>query len=350
MKKFMKGCAIAAVIMLALGFVITTVTVGIHGTISIGDLVNAATHGRIQEDDEHWKAWENRLANRFANRFAGGFVYHWLNFVTGGFENGMESLAYDFGDGYHIYDNFIFDDLYETYSGDISKLEVGSSSVKNLDLELGGCTFDIVQSPDTRFYVDCTGNGKGKMQAYQSEDGTLHLKMVRSNNYWKDIYNSQVTLYVPANYKFTRVEANLGGGTMYLGTLQADQVELILGAGEAMVDNIIANTLELSAGAGNINIDDMTVNTVKGTVDAGSVYLYGRARDFVGMECNAGYAYMELDAREKDYNYQLYSNMGNISINGRDNWPFGDTIISHSSDKNINIQCSVGSVDLVFNR
>lgn len=346
MKKFMKGCAIAAVIMLVLGFVMTTVTVGVHGTISLGELVNAATHGRIQEDDEHWTAWENRLANRFA----GGFVYHWLNFITGGFENGMESLAYDFGDGYHIYNNIVFDDLYEIYSGDISKMEVGSSSVKNLDLEMEGCTFDIVQSPDTRFYVDCTGNGKGRIQAYQSEDGTLHLKMVRSNKNWKDSYNSQVTLYVPANYKYTRVEVNLDGGTMYLGTLRADEVELILGAGEVLVDNIIANTLELSAGAASINIDDMTVNMVNGTVDAGSAYFYGSVRDFVGMECNAGYVYMGLHASEKDYNYKLYSNMGSISINGKDNWPFGDTIISHSSDRNINIECLVGSVDLVFNR
>lgn len=358
MKKFMKGCGIAAAVMLVLGFIMATVTVGIHGTISMGDLVNAATHGRVQADDEHWDAWETR----FLSRFPGSFMYRWLNLLTGGFVDGVEGFAYDFGnemnllvdefgvygEDYDYYDNYVFNNLYEIYSGDITNMEVGGSSIKNLDLEIEGCIFEIEQSHDDRFYVDST-IGKGRMQVYESKDGTLHVKAVHSTNNWRSIQNTQITLYVPGNYRFIRVEADLGAGTMYLGALRADEVELTAGAGEIMVDDIVAEALDMSAQAGNIQIYDMTVNEVEGIVEAGALSASGSAAHYVGIDCSVGSVYMELDAKEKDYNYHLDNAMGGITINGKSSWLLGETTMSHSSDRNININCEMGSVDLVFN-
>ena len=148
MRKFMKGCAITALIFILLGLIL-----GVSGSLgngsthfSPGEILSAVTLGRISEEK----------------------VDDWSDGVTEQIRENMSDVHYD------LEDKVDYDSDYEVKSGKIELYVLGDDSqgITDLQVQVGGCVMKIQVSEDNCFRVEA--DGMRKFQGYV-EGGTMEI-------------------------------------------------------------------------------------------------------------------------------------------------------------------------------
>ncbi len=313
MKKFMKGCAITALILVVLGFIMVTISGTISGTAVINDVVGNVTDGKMKIN----------LGNE------DGFgIYIDENSLFG------TEVEYD------ITDNMIFEKGYEIFHGDVEKYKVGND-IDILDIEVGGSEFVFQESEDENFYIEAMDTGK--FQSYIKAD-TLFIKSSQTfDNYGK------IVLYIPAAYEFEKVDVELGAGLLEVDVLAADAVDFEVGAGQITINFLRADDCKVEVGMGEILVDDMQVEDVKADVGMGHLLMNGLITgDFKG-DCAMGSMELFLSGSEEDFNYALAGAVGNVSVGGREYGGFAqEKKVDNGADKKITLDCAVGSVLVEF--
>lgn len=321
MKKFMKGCAITALILLVLGFVIATVAGTVGGTKAVNEVVESVTDGKIH-------------INLGGN--GDGF---------GIFVN--EEEWFNIGDSVHfdINSNLMFDNNYEVLSGDVERYMVGSGITK-LDIEVGGCEVKVDKSGDDNFYAQ--GSNTGKFQCYE-KNGTLYVKTLGTEEEWTGFNHSRINIYVPEAYLFEKIEVELGAGQLSLGEIAATEVDAEVGAGQILIDYLQAERCKVEVGMGELIVNDMQVTKMDAEVGMGHLLLGGTITGDVNAECAMGSLEMNLVGNEEDFNYMIESAVGNISIGGSDYSGLAqDKMIRNGADKNMTLECAMGNVQIDF--
>lgn len=321
MKKFMKGCAIAASIMIIIGLVFGTVT-----SFSM----------------------KRGAMNEFMDKMTGGMLTDWrIQLEDWGFQvrDGYVSGYNDFT-GYEIEDYDMFSEDHDIVMGDIKRYQIPDTGIKNMNIEVGGCVFNIQTSEDDTFYI--SGDNARKLQVYLEGD-TLMLKSLHTANDWKEINKSYLDLYIPSDFQFDTIDVNFGAGSMYAEEMYGNTVRLEAGAGGISVDILEATALELSVGAGEIVVDNMETDSLTASAQAGHLYAYGSVNETVNSVCNAGSLELYLAGSEDDYNYDIKNEMGAVDIDGTTYGGLSNKKrIDNGASRNINVECSVGNVEIYF--
>lgn len=112
-----------------------------------------------------------------------------------------------------------------------------------------------------------------------------------------------------------------------LETLTAD-----ISAGEINFSEIEAPELFLIAGVGELDVDQMTADDIK-------------------IDCGVGSIDATAVGRESDYDYDITSNVGEVTIDDESYAGLGTSKnINNGADKKMQIDCGVGSVEISFDR
>ncbi len=325
MKKFMKGCAITAFIFAVLGCVLGMIGSTMAGRTTISQVVEAATGGRVYLNPEKWWSWSMNM---------GGDILDEIGDI-------------DFIGDFDIGDASMFDankDIY--FEGDVEKYCPGTD-IRDLEIEVGGCFLETKVSGDDRIYLEM--KNAHKFQGYV-EDGTLYIRATTGSvNHWSDIGSRVITLYLPENYSFHEVKADLGAGEMRFDGLKAEEVSLESGAGRIAVNSVQAKSLELSIGAGSIELTDMEVDTLEAEVGMGEFLADGAINGSASVECSMGNVEMVLEGSEKDFNYQLEGSLGNIDVGDERFSGFSqEKEIKNHVGKDMEIECSMGNISIRF--
>ena len=322
MKKFMKGCAVTAFVFAIVGFVLGLVGGTRAGRSTIFQIVDSVTGGKAHIFHRNWWGWGIEFDNDLID--------------TGQWEH-------DMGEDY--YDESMFDQEHEILKGDVDKYCPGSG-IRNLDIEAGGCRLITELSQDDSIYLEVS-NG----YVFQGfvEDDTLYIKSSRSTLSWAEKDNCTITLYLPADYHFLEVEAEIGAGYMQLDRLAAEDVSLEAGAGQIELDSPQIQNVEITVGAGSVSLCNMNAAYLDVEVGMGELYAEGILNGDADVECSMGSVTMELNGRESDYNYEVEGSMGNIDIQGESYIGLGqERSINNHADKTISVECSMGYVSVVF--
>lgn len=329
MKKFMKGCAWTALILIVLGFVLALAAGTTKGAATIRDVVHNVTGGTVNVDFTGLDGW-------------GIFISEGAEDLKDGVMDGLEDLEDTVN--YEIEDAMIFDDSFEIFSGDV-KMEFAQEEITELDVEVGGCNFVVKESDDDKFYVEAEGTKK--FQAYV-HSGILvikgTIKTVIGNNFSGDI-----VLRVPKGFTFEKADMEIGAGVMDLGDMSADKLDMEVGAGQITADTLIADTLNVAVGMGEAVIDDMQVNKLDAEVGMGNFSAKGSADEKVIVECAMGNVEMKLDGTSKDYDYSIECGMGNVTIGGNTySGLANEKNINNGADRKMDVECAVGNIDIRF--
>lgn len=315
MKGFMKFCAIAALSCLLSGAVLIAAGSSALGGGAIAAAVEKATGGRVSFHFSDWKEWGISLFNRFP-------------FVNRGWED-APSFSKD----------------HPTQSGDVAKHRL-EGTFSRIDVEAGGCTFDVRDSGDGCFYVEATK--ADEFQAYV-EDGTLYVKSGAKLVFGKVNDKSKVVFYVPAGHRFDGVRMELGAGTMSVGNLRAGEASIEAGAGEILVSGAEVDWLELSVGMGNIELEGMNVNRLNVSVGMGAVTARGSVSGNVRADCSMGSVELTLEGSRNDFNYDLDCSMGTIWLDGEEYGGMGmSKAFDNGAGKSMEADCSMGEVTIRF--
>lgn len=326
MKKFMKGCGITALVLLILGLIMAVVAGTIQGRTTIEDVVEGVTGGRVRINLDFWEDWGITIGDDIINSL----------------EEWDSDMKFDIGD------NISFDKSFEIYKGDMDKTLLGKD-VRRLDIEAAGCRFEVERSQDDNFYME--GVNIGKAQGFVKND-TLYVKAYKAGKISvNDIKSCKIILYVPADSSFEKAEIELGAGRLKLADIQAEALNVEVGAGEIELSDMQVGNMETSVGMGKISLDNIQVQTLEAEVGMGSLDMRGDILQSADLECSMGSIEMRVNGDKEDFNYYLEGAMGNIIIGGESFSGLGqERTIRNNAEKNINVECAMGNINIDFTR
>lgn len=350
MRKFMRRCAIIALVLIVLGFSMTLIAGSVKGKETIKNVVESVTGGKVQVNLDSISDWGITIGETV------GITAGDMGMYIGEVGNAIsEEVGDAIGDGianeldnvhYELEDSMVFDKEHEIMNGDVDKYSVGSE-ITELFVEVGGCVFTMKESGDDSYYLEAE-NIK-KFQGYV-EDGTLYVRAtVGSGTVAKEC---RVTLYVPSHWseiRLEKVDMELGAGVMTLGSLDADKVLLKVGAGQLTLSETSADTMEISVDMGEMVVEEMFVEELLGEVGMGHLYLEGAIYDRADVECAMGSLEMVVEGKQQDFDYDVECGMGSIKL-GSDSYSgvAQEKAIDNKASKKMLVECAMGDVNISF--
>lgn len=320
MKKFMKGCAYTALVLIAVGLVLALWATAVEGTHAISKFVRDVTGGYVSLD-------VSEMSEEIASDIE-------------------ENIVGDMGDGFDIDADSLFSEEYDMITGDFPKTRIASGEVRNLDIEVGGSVLTLKESEDDSFYLE--GTKTGKMQGYE-ESGTLHIKALRGAKKWNDAEACKIILYVPKDYSFAEVEVELGAGQISLGSITAESIDVETGAGQLLADSIKAEEVNISVGAGEMIVETMEAAVLDAEIGMGRFKAYGDITREGSIECAMGSAELVLMGAQEDYNYTMDCVAGNIDI-GTESYSeaLQEKTVDNHGAKWLELSCAMGNIEIDF--
>ncbi len=318
MKKFMKFCALTALVLIALGMVLGTVGQRLNrGPVDPRELFTAASGG------ERENRWEERLEEWGERMFSG-----------------LEGVDYE------LSDSGFFAENHEVLSGDVEHYPVDLfGGVRELVIEAGACDLTLAYSTDGSCYVEA--ENAGKFQVY-AEDGQLVLKSLDSQIRWNGT-GRRLTLYLPGVQIWEEVGIELGAGRVQFDGLSAREISLEADAGQIQGKGLSAEELDIEAGAGSVELTEAQTRTLEAKVSAGSLEFQGDITGSAELECSMGNIGMTLLGKAADFDYVLQGAMGSLVIDGQEyNALAAEKRIANGASKQIGAEYSMGNIEIRF--
>lgn len=334
MKKFMKSCAITALVLFVIGFVLATVASSIRGRTTIEDVVESVTGGRIRVNLTPF------LGRGWGIHINDTNILGWMDDVD--YLDDLDQID-------HIIDteDIGFNSHYNILKGRVERFDLGSG-IRELDFEVGACSFTTEPSPDNDFYLEA--EYAGKLQSFV-EDGTLYIRSTASVKRWDDLNGCRIILYVPEGAYFDDAEIEVGAGRLEFNGLHAKEVSLSAGAGQISLDDLQAEDLTVSVGLGQIELNRAVMGTLDAEVGMGEFVAAGALNGDADVECSMGNVSLTLDGSLRDFNYELSKAMGNVTLGGTSSSGFSsEKYVDNGAGKTIDVDCAVGNVSVLFTR
>ncbi|MBQ9142390.1 MAG: hypothetical protein IJX63_11470 [Lachnospiraceae bacterium] len=170
MKKFFKVCAIIVLVLVIVGGIMFGSSMALSGT---ENLSKAAT-----EISDGWLTFDLTEGIH-------------INIGNSNVENFLKDNAI-----YNIEEADMFDKEHDIWKGNVEKTLLAEGGIKEWNLELGGCAFELKDSGDNAYYVEY--EGKGKSQAYVNGE-KLYIRVLNGSDWNVGNTTECLTLYVPMN-------------------------------------------------------------------------------------------------------------------------------------------------------
>ena len=319
MKKFMKVCAITALIMCVVGMVLAAVAGSIKGRTTVENVVETVTDGKVHMKLTNWGDWGISVGERVADT--------------------VGNVSYEIGDATN------FDADHEILTGTVEKYSLGNH-ISELNISVGGCSFETKPSGDDEFYIEA--KKAGKFQGFV-ENGVLYVIETPTSRRLNDVGDCNIILYVPEGYSYHSASVSLGAGTLEFDNLKADNAEFSVGAGEITINGAEADEMIVSAGMGQMHLQDIKVEKLDAEVGMGEMIVNGSIGKKAVLECAMGNMEMKIEGSQKDFNYEIEGAMGIIDI-GKDSYGgfASERSIDNNAEKTIEVSGSMGNISLSF--
>lgn len=323
MKKFMKGCAITALIFIVVGMLMGAAGSIGHGSprYSFGEILSAISGGNITSDS----------------------VDDWSHSVTEQIQENMGDVHYD------LEDNVDYNPDHEVKSGTIELYVLGDDSqgITGLQVQAGGCVMEIQVSEDDCFRVEA--DGMRKFQGYVEDDTLVIRGTSKVNSNSEGNLSGSICLYVPEGYYFENTVLDLGAGSLTVEELKTGHLEANVGAGKAAFTKLDADQAALDCGAGQMTVEELNSRMIEVSVGMGSVRLAGDVTERLTGDCSMGELKATLTGEQTDFNYDLSCGMGELKV-GDDsyNGMAQEKQIDNQAAKNMQLDCAMGSVVVEF--
>lgn len=385
MKKFMKGCAITALILFVLGIAMAFTAGFVKGGAAISDVVERVTGGRMHvnlsrggiplgilvDDDLFFSDDDDRYDDTYDDRYDD--IY-----------DDMYDDMYDDPDDYFDDDRRLYDDdrppAVDDRTSDSNNADLGggmetqsdasdlggsgelpsdasgiifsdsAGAITGLDIELVGHYFEtrVSASDMDSIHVAAEGIDSDKIRTYV-EKGVLHIESV-NNRLKQDTLSGSIILYIPEDQFFDEVDIEIGAGEVSFGDLNAREVSLEAGMGHILVENLRAGELDASVGMGHLEIYDMDVDELDAEVGAGKLTATGAVNRSAGLECGMGNITLTLEGDRQDFNYLLEAAAGSVQLGSDESYSglAANKQINNHAAKNMEIECALGNIVVQF--
>ncbi len=117
----------------------------------------------------------------------------------------------------------------------------------------------------------------------------------------------------------------------------------------SLPENLKLEELDLDVKVGSVKTQMVEAQTVKLKCDIGSIDFKGKIKKEGQAECSVGKIEMNLEGLGQEYNYKIETGIGSIEIEDiYDSSVVGKQYIDNNAEKELKIDCGIGSVKVRF--
>lgn len=228
-----------------------------------------------------------------------------------------------------------------------------ADEVKSLDLDIGASVMEIKCEDVEEYQIQIKNNEKYGLSKCFLKDGTLTIE---SNfNHWGVTFGKErankITLVIPKKEELKEIEFSIGAGSCTGDSLSSEVMDVEIGAGNLQLQELKAKkTIEISVGAGNAEIGKLDTKNLEIECETGRCYAEKvTTTSDINLTCDVGYTYLNLNGAKDSYNYDLDCSIGSIKLDGKSysGMDFSKEI-DNGADKELAVECNVGSVEIEF--
>ncbi len=185
-------------------------------------------------------------------------------------------------------------------------------------------------------------HNKSEIRVEQKEN-TLIIEE-EDHLFWDE--NSIVTLTVPQDFSFTKVDIDTGAGKIRADGLQAHDLSLSIGAGDATFEQLtVTKDADVETGAGKLLIQKGSIERLDLELGVGKAEIVSALGDGSRMECGVGSLELTLLGGADTYTVRAHTGIGRFTV-ASDMVKESTTVGSGSNT--VTVEGGVGSVDVVF--
>lgn len=235
------------------------------------------------------------------------------NKVEGRTENSMHHNSVT-EHGHHTIENLHNENLH-SHSCSLQDIENLKIDVQNAEIKI----FAVEEAVNFNYFSN-TSNDISK------KDGST-LKLVDNNTMGDKV---ELELFIP------------------IGILK--EIEIDAAAGAIVADKIVADNISIEIKTASVQVDELIVTEeAELQMNAGEMIIGYFDGPKLDLECDMGAIMVVCSGNEKDYNYNLECNMGNVQINQETYSGVGENIrVNNGGEKSIKAECAMGEIRLEF--
>lgn len=222
-----------------------------------------------------------------------------------------------------------------------------------------------IEIQEGKFYsINAKYYGEEYQVAYKIENGVLQVESEGYSDFIDNVSNT-LTLTIPEGESIENVNVNLVYGNFTMEKVSADSIDvnlewgtltmnevtsrdstLTIGIGDAELTNYVSDKISIDITTGNVCMDTYTSEGCKITLGMGDAKLKGKLTGQTECTTTMGTVEIYCTKAAKNYNYMLKTDMGKVSVNGKDSL----TRLSCNNDavNSINVSTGMGKVILNF--
>lgn len=247
----------------------------------------------------------------------------------------------------------------------------GTNGTNHMRVETSGAHVEIPDIPDVPDIPEIPGGPEavnadlsGKVITQLNVYAALGEVTIQSGDSWAVSLNGADSSYEVSG-EYLEVSANMGdvvvtvprgtrleylsvdseAGSVTLEDMETDFLELTQDLGETTLKNCSWSSADIDNGCGTIKGTGLTSEYLDVSADMGEVNLQGGFTGETDVEANAGSVSLKLSGSQADYDIELESNLGGVTLNGRGS---GRTISQSGGPHSLDVSCDVGSIDVQF--
>ena len=213
-----------------------------------------------------------------------------------------------------------------------------SSEIKSLEVKINAA--DLIIKQGESFSVE----SNLKHLTVEDKKGVL---LLRETKKFAHTYTGAVlTLYIPADTVFQKVNLVTGAGRLTVDSLSASKINFEFGAGEVAINTLVATSeINLDGGAGKITISGGALHNLDLDMGVGQLNLTSALTGESDFDLGVGESNVTVIGNKDDYKLDIEKGLGNITVDGTS----VSNIKGQGYGKNgIEVNGGIGAINLKF--
>ena len=221
--------------------------------------------------------------------------------------------------------------------GYVKEYEV-DTSIHSLDIRINSAELIIKEADE--FSVE----SNLKYLTVEENGGILEIiEMKKAGKIYDD---AVLTVFIPANTNFKRINLEVGACAATIAPLSADVINIHHGAGDVYFDSLTANDYaNIDGGAGEIVINYGILNNLDLEMGVGKIDLKASLLGECALDFGVGKSNIRLIGDKSDYSLELEKGLGDIRVDGKDFMYYESNVRGRNR---IGISGGVGDINIMF--
>lgn len=218
--------------------------------------------------------------------------------------------------------------------------------------------YDIEFLPSTEYKVEYSYIEDVMKPKISLEDGTLYIKAKNNDEKINKSFfsflnknNQDLTLkvYYPAGVALSTVKIDNAVGDVSINDFECDMLIADLDLGDINLKNADVGITKVDLALGDFSAENFESGFLRAKVNKGDIEVNGKLEGTTDIECDMGDVDLETSLSQKEYNYSLNVNLGNVTVNGT-TIEFGSVSNYVEAENDITVNCELGAIDIDFDR